>query len=174
YKAGVFLGCTFGIEAMYIWAIGIFAAGQSSTMTGTYSGQFAMEGFLDLHWPRWKRVLLTRTIAIIPTLLITYFQNINNLSEMNDLLNALMSLQLPFALLPALTFTSSPKVMGEFVNGFANKVLASVLSVVVISVNLYFVFNYVSTKFSNSVFVFLGTALFFVYYILFLIYLVRH
>src|SRR4051812_1492241 len=129
-------------------------------MTGTYSGQFAMEGFLDLHWPRWKRVLLTRTIAIIPTLLITFFQSLDNLSEMNDLLNALMSLQLPFALLPALTFTSSPKVMGEFANGFGNKVLASILSVVVISVNLFFVFNYVSDKFSNSVLVFLITALF--------------
>ncbi|XP_054165879.1 natural resistance-associated macrophage protein 2-like isoform X2 [Oppia nitens] len=171
YKAGVFLGCTFGIEALYIWAIGIFAAGQSSTMTGTYSGQFVMEGFLDLHWPRWRRVLLTRTIAIIPTLLITYFQNLDNLSEMNDLLNALMSLQLPFALLPALTFTSSPKVMGEFVNGFINKVLASVLSVVVISVNLYFVFNYVSEHFSNNIIVFVATALFFVYYLMFLIYL---
>lgn len=44
YKAGIFLGCTFGLPAMYIWAIGIFAAGQSSTMTGTYAGQFVMEG----------------------------------------------------------------------------------------------------------------------------------
>lgn len=43
YKAGVFLGCTFGIACMYIWCIGILAAGQSSTMTGTYVGQFAME-----------------------------------------------------------------------------------------------------------------------------------
>ena len=143
-------------------------------MTGTYSGQFAMEGFLDLHWPRWKRVLLTRTIAIIPTLLMTYFQSLNNLSEMNDLLNALMSLQLPFALLPALTFTSSPKVMGEFANGFSNKVLASVLSVVVISVNLYFVFNYVGETFSNNAFVFLGTGLFFICYLVFVIYLVSN
>lgn len=43
YKGGVFLGCQFGIAAMYIWAVGILAAGQSSTMTGCYSGQFAME-----------------------------------------------------------------------------------------------------------------------------------
>lgn len=43
YKGGVFLGCQFGIAAMYIWTIGILAAGQSSTMTGCYSGQFAME-----------------------------------------------------------------------------------------------------------------------------------
>jgi NRAMP (natural resistance-associated macrophage protein)-like metal ion transporter len=55
YKGGVFLGCTFGIACTYIWAIGILASGQSSTMTGTYSGQFAMEGFLNLKWKRWQR-----------------------------------------------------------------------------------------------------------------------
>jgi NRAMP (natural resistance-associated macrophage protein)-like metal ion transporter len=48
YKGGVFLGCTYGNLAMYVWAIGVLAAGQSSTMTGTYAGQFAMEGFLNL------------------------------------------------------------------------------------------------------------------------------
>jgi len=67
YKGGLFLGCTFGIAAMYIWAIGILAAGQSSTMTGTYAGQFSMEGFLNLQWARWQRVLVTRTIAVLPT-----------------------------------------------------------------------------------------------------------
>lgn len=43
YKGGIFIGCAFGAAALYIWAVGIFAAGQSSTMTGTYAGQFAME-----------------------------------------------------------------------------------------------------------------------------------
>lgn len=46
YKGGIFLGCAFGLAAMYIWAVGILAAGQSSTMTGTYAGQFVMEGLL--------------------------------------------------------------------------------------------------------------------------------
>lgn len=55
YKGGVFLGCTFGMACTYIWAVGILASGQSSTMTGTYSGQFAMEGFLNLRWKRWQR-----------------------------------------------------------------------------------------------------------------------
>lgn len=47
YKGGIFLGCTFSIAAMAIWAVGILAAGQSSTMTGTYAGQFCMEGTID-------------------------------------------------------------------------------------------------------------------------------
>lgn len=102
---------------MYIWAVGILAAGQSSTMTGTYAGQFAMEGFLNLQWARWKRVLFTRTIAIVPTFLVAFFANMNNLSGMNDVLNAIMSLQLPFATLPTIAFTSSAQIMGEFRNG---------------------------------------------------------
>lgn len=143
-------------------------------MTGTYSGQFVMEGFLDLHWARWKRVLLTRTIAIFPTLLIALYQDIDNLSGMNDLLNALMSLQLPFALIPTLTFTSSKKVMGEFSNGFVNKLVTSVLSVTIIAINLYFVFNYMNANFGSNIITNTATALFFCYYIIFIIYLVRN
>jgi natural resistance-associated macrophage protein len=171
YKAGIFLGCSFGLVPMYIWAIGIFAAGQSSTMTGTYAGQFAMEGFLNISWSRWKRVLLTRTIAIFPTLFVTIFQHIDDLSGMNDLLNALMSLMLPFALLPTLTFSSSHKVMGNFRNGFINKILVSLLSVVVIVVNLYFVVNFVSNSLPQVWWVYTLTALFFLYYLTFVAYL---
>jgi natural resistance-associated macrophage protein 2 len=50
-------------QCRYVWAIGLLAAGQSSTMTGTYAGQFVMEGFLQLSVPQWMRVLLTRTIG---------------------------------------------------------------------------------------------------------------
>ncbi|KAF6121712.1 solute carrier family 11 member 2 [Phyllostomus discolor] len=93
YKGGVVLGCFFGPAALYIWAVGILAAGQSSTMTGTYSGQFVMEGFLNLRWSRFARVILTRSIAIIPTLLVAVFQDVEHLTGMNDFLNVLQSLQ---------------------------------------------------------------------------------
>uniref|UniRef100_A0ACB8EM76 Uncharacterized protein n=1 Tax=Sphaerodactylus townsendi TaxID=933632 RepID=A0ACB8EM76_9SAUR len=93
YKGGVVLGCYFGPAALYIWAIGILAAGQSSTMTGTYSGQFVMEGFLNLKWSRFARVVLTRSIAITPTLLVAIFQDVEHLTGMNDFLNVVMSLQ---------------------------------------------------------------------------------
>lgn len=117
YTGGIFLGCQFGIAAMYIWAVGILAAGQSSTMTGTYAGQFAMEGFLNLQWARWKRVLFTRTIAIIPTFFVALYARNNELTGMNDILNAVMMVQLPFATLPTIAFTSSARIMGEFKNG---------------------------------------------------------
>uniref|UniRef100_A0A3B3RQL7 Solute carrier family 11 member 2 n=1 Tax=Paramormyrops kingsleyae TaxID=1676925 RepID=A0A3B3RQL7_9TELE len=93
YKGGVVLGCFFGPAALYIWALGILAAGQSSTMTGTYSGQFVMEGFLNLRWSRFARVLLTRSIAITPTLLVAIFQDVHRLTGMNDFLNVLQSMQ---------------------------------------------------------------------------------
>lgn len=117
YKGGLFLGCAFGAAAMYIWAVGILAAGQSSTMTGTYAGQFAMEGFLNLEWARWKRVLFTRLIAIVPTFLVAFYSNIGDLTGMNDILNAIMALQLPFAVIPTIAFTSNRNIMGEFTNG---------------------------------------------------------
>lgn len=139
YKGGIFLGCAFGAAAMYIWAVGILAAGQSSTMTGTYAGQFAMEGFLNLQWARWKRVLVTRFIAIVPTFCVAFFSRIEDLTGMNDLLNAVMALQLPFAVIPTIAFTSSVAIMGEFVNGAANKIVSILLCILVIAINIFFV-----------------------------------
>ncbi|XP_029636399.1 natural resistance-associated macrophage protein 2 isoform X2 [Octopus sinensis] len=169
-RGGKFLGCKFGQAAMYIWAVGILAAGQSSTMTGTYAGQFVMEGFLNLYWKRWQRVLLTRSIAIMPTVLIAFFKGINDLSGMNDLLNVLMSLQLPFALIPILTFTSTKSVMNDFKNGMPMKILTGVLAAVVIAINLFFVIIYMRklpSHWAIYLFVILGTVL----YLLFVIYL---
>ncbi|XP_050737850.1 natural resistance-associated macrophage protein 2-like isoform X2 [Eriocheir sinensis] len=171
YKAGVFLGCTYGLGCMYIWAVGILAAGQSSTMTGTYVGQFAMEGFLNLRWKRWQRVLLTRTIAITPTFFIAFYQDINDLTGMNDLLNVIMSLQLPFALIPTLTFTSAHKVMGDFKNGVFTKVLTSLLSVLVIAINLWFVITFLQTSITGQWWAYLIVSMLGIFYFSLIIYL---
>ncbi|XP_005869321.1 PREDICTED: natural resistance-associated macrophage protein 2 isoform X1 [Myotis brandtii] len=145
FKGGIVLGCYFGPAALYIWAVGILAAGQSSTMTGTYSGQFVMEGFLNLRWSRFARVILTRSIAIIPTLLVAVFQDVEHLTGMNDFLNVLQSLQLPFALIPILTFTSLRPVMSDFANGMGWKVAGGILVFVICSINMYFVVIYVQS-----------------------------
>ncbi|XP_059812153.1 natural resistance-associated macrophage protein 2-like [Hypanus sabinus] len=145
YKGGVVLGCYFGAPALYIWAIGILAAGQSSTMSGTYTGQFVMEGFLNLKWSRFARVVFTRTIAITPTLLVAVFQSVDTLTGMNDLLNVLMSLQLPFALIPVLTFTSMTSIMNDFVNGLIWKIIGGVIILIICCINIYFVIDYVSS-----------------------------
>ncbi|XP_077269134.1 solute carrier family member malvolio isoform X2 [Temnothorax americanus] len=174
YKGGVFLGCSFGAAAMYIWAVGILAAGQSSTMTGTYAGQFAMEGFLNLQWARWKRVLFTRTIAIVPTFLVAFFANMNNLSSMNDILNAIMSLQLPFATLPTIAFTSSAQIMGEFRNGILNKIVSTALSVLVIVINIYFVAQTVQEDLPNNWAIYLAMSVYAFLYLIFCAYLAIH
>ncbi|XP_029450804.1 natural resistance-associated macrophage protein 2 isoform X3 [Rhinatrema bivittatum] len=169
YKGGVVLGCYFGPAALYIWAVGILAAGQSSTMTGTYSGQFVMEGFLNLKWSRFKRVILTRSIAITPTLLVAIFQDVEHLTGMNDFLNVLQSLQLPFALIPILTFTSLRPIMNDFVNGIGWKIAGGILILLICCINMYFVIVYVSAL--GHVALYVGAAILSIAYLCFVAYL---
>ncbi|GFU00297.1 natural resistance-associated macrophage protein 2, partial [Nephila pilipes] len=164
YRGGIFLGCEFGELYLYIWAVGLLAAGQSSTMTGTYTGQFVMEGFLHMKWKRWKRVLLTRTIAICPTILVAILQDVNHVSGMNDFLNALMSMQLPFAMLTTYLFTASRKLMGDFTNDKKNNIFMGVVTTFLISLNLYFVTNFVMDNFPPTWIVFTCFAVFLVFY----------
>ncbi|XP_066432114.1 natural resistance-associated macrophage protein 1 [Eleutherodactylus coqui] len=170
YTGGVILGCFFGPAALYIWAVGILAAGQSSTMTGTYAGQFVMEGFLNLKWSRFYRVLFTRSCAIIPTIFVAAFQDVDHLTGMNDLLNVLQSILLPFALLPILTFTSMRPLMHDFTSGIISKTVSILLMVLIIAINLYFVVVYIPTLDNIALYVVVGVILFF--YGLFTLYLI--
>ncbi|XP_052466453.1 natural resistance-associated macrophage protein 2 [Carassius gibelio] len=172
YKGGVVLGCFFGPAALYIWAVGILAAGQSSTMTGTYSGQFVMEGFLNLRWSRFARVLLTRSIAILPTLLVAVFEDVQHLTGMNDFLNVLQSMQLPFALIPILTFTSLTSLMNDFANGLVWKIGGGLLILLVCAINIYFVVVYVTAL--DSTVIYVCSALLSIIYLSFILYLVWH
>ncbi|NWH36954.1 NRAM1 protein, partial [Chloropsis hardwickii] len=145
YQGGVILGCYFGAVALYIWGIGILAAGQSSTMTGTYAGQFVMEGFLQLRWSRFTRVLFTRSFAILPTVFVAAFKDVSHLTGMNDLLNVLQSILLPFAVLPVLTFTSLNPLMQDFSNSLPGKVLMTLITGLVCAINIYFVVDFLPT-----------------------------
>ena len=82
------LASLLGDSAKYVWAIGLLAAGQASTCTGTYTGQFVMEGFLDLKLPVWQRALLTRSIALVPALTVC-FVNEKSLTHLDFWLNIL-------------------------------------------------------------------------------------
>ncbi|XP_008108433.1 natural resistance-associated macrophage protein 1 isoform X2 [Anolis carolinensis] len=139
FQGGIILGCYFGPIALYIWAVGILAAGQSSTMTGTYAGQFVMEGFLKLRWSRFARVVFTRSLAILPTVFVAAFRNVEALTGLNDLLNVLQSILLPFAVIPVLTFTSMQPLMQDFVNGVIGKMIMILITGLVCAINLYFV-----------------------------------
>ncbi|XP_054751455.2 natural resistance-associated macrophage protein 2-like [Lytechinus pictus] len=144
-NAGKLIHDKYGNVMKIIWGIGLLAAGQSSTMTGTYAGQFAMEGFLGIKWAKWKRVLLTRSIAMVPTLLVAVLAG-NTLDELNSIINVIQSIQLPFALLPILYFTSQERLMGEFKNSRFIKFIVWCLAVLIMGVNFYLVFAELADK----------------------------
>eukprot|EP00514_Thraustochytrium_sp_LLF1b_P012585 CAMPEP_0184545096 /NCGR_PEP_ID=MMETSP0199_2-20130426/4068_1 /TAXON_ID=1112570 /ORGANISM="Thraustochytrium sp., Strain LLF1b" /LENGTH=720 /DNA_ID=CAMNT_0026939355 /DNA_START=82 /DNA_END=2241 /DNA_ORIENTATION=- len=135
-----------GTAGATLWALGLLAAGQSSTMTGTYAGQFVMEGFLQLEIPNWVRVGLTRAISLIPATMVALLANADTLAadRLDEALNVLQSLQLPFALLPLLYFTSSEEYMGEFANSRTVRGLGWASTVLVLVINAYLVSQSVS------------------------------
>jgi len=130
-----------GGSAQIVWAIGLLASGQSSTMTGVQTGQFIMSGFLQLKITPWKRVLLTRSIALVPavTVALASLGEQTRLDKTTQLINVQMSLVLPFAALPLLHFTSSKEVMGEFVNSTLMNAIGWTFSLTGICINFFLV-----------------------------------
>eukprot|EP01129_Flabellula_baltica_P014949 TRINITY_DN7335_c0_g1_i1.p1 TRINITY_DN7335_c0_g1~~TRINITY_DN7335_c0_g1_i1.p1 ORF type:complete len:500 (-),score=85.26 TRINITY_DN7335_c0_g1_i1:104-1603(-) len=137
-NAGDKLKDVYGWPAYYIWAIGLLAAGQSSTMTGTYTGQFVMEGFIEFKTKIWVRVLVTRSIAIVPALLVAVLAQ-SGLDTLDQWLNVLQYIQLPFALVPVLVFTSQRRIMGSFKNAAFVQIFCWILAMFVIATNFYLV-----------------------------------
>lgn len=166
--AGQWLYDKYGLTMKIIWGIGILAAGQSSTMTGTYAGQFVMQGFLKIRWAKWKRVLLTRSIAMGPTIVVALVAT-KDLDLMNNWLNVLQSVQLPFALLPILHFTSDEKIMGKFKNGRLLKIIVWLLAGLVMVINYYLVVLFVGS--GDTWYVYLITAVVLFVYTAFVLYL---
>eukprot|EP00435_Cladocopium_sp_Y103_P065736 s146_g27.t1 len=114
-NAGSYLGDAFGNAMRVVWALGLCAAGQSSTMTGAYAGQWVMQGYLQLQVAPWKRALITRSMALVPCLLVAiYFRDRRDgLDVLNGYLNILQSVVLPFAAIPLLSFAGSYRIMGR-------------------------------------------------------------
>lgn len=126
-NAGQYLQETYGggvFPILYIWGIGLLAAGQSSTITGTYAGQFIMGGFLNLRLKKWMRALITRSFAIVPTMIVALMFDAteDSLDVLNEWLNVLQSVQIPFALIPLLCLVSKEQIMGTFKIGPVLKV----------------------------------------------------
>ena len=109
-------------------------------MTGTYAGQFVMEGFLDFTLPVWQRVLLTRSIAIIPAFLVSFLSR-ETLFGMDNYLNILQAVQLPFALIPLIKFVGSKKIMGDFVVSKWQIGIATFIGTGLFLMNFLFIFS---------------------------------
>jgi len=163
-EAGDVLRDRFGKSSMYIWGVGLLAAGQSSTMTGTFAGQYAMQGFLNIRWAPWKRTLLTRSIALIPAVITaTISEGTGVLDDLDEWLNVQQSVQLPFALLPLLVFNCDRRIMGDFTLSLKMKIFYWALAIFVIGINVYIAIDtsihklphHWLTWFGFSVFIFL-------------------
>ena len=101
-----------------LFAVALLASGQSSTITGTLAGQVVMEGFMHWRVRAWVRRLITRTLAIIPAVVIIALRGDSSITDLLTLSQVVLALQLPFAMFPLLHFTSSRRRMGEWKNGW--------------------------------------------------------
>jgi manganese transport protein len=104
--------------ASTLFAVALLASGQSSTITGTLAGQVVMEGFMHWRIKPWVRRLITRSLAILPAVLIIGLRGDSSVTDLLTLSQVVLALQLPFAMLPLLHFTSSGKRMGAWKNGW--------------------------------------------------------
>jgi manganese transport protein len=101
-----------------LFVVALLASGQSSTITGTLAGQVVMEGFMHWRIRPWLRRIITRALAIIPAVLIIGLRGNSRVTDLVNLSQAVLALQLPFAMFPLLHFTSSRKRMGAWKNGW--------------------------------------------------------
>ena len=122
--------------ASTLFAVALLASGQNSTLTGTLAGQIVMEGFLNIRLRPWLRRLITRLIAIIPAVIVTALYGESKTTDLLVLSQVILSLQLPFAVVPLILFTSDRKKMGEFASPAWIKVLAWVTAAIIIVLNV--------------------------------------
>ncbi|XP_062143645.1 metal transporter Nramp7.2-like [Alnus glutinosa] len=121
-----------------LYAISLLASGQSSTVAGTYAGQYIMQGFLDLKMKLWLRNLLTRCIAIAPSLVACIVGGSRGAAKLIIVASMILSFELPFALVPLLRFTSSQAKMGHHKNPIVINLVSWLLCCCLIGINLYF------------------------------------
>ncbi|KAI3785117.1 hypothetical protein L1987_44229 [Smallanthus sonchifolius] len=177
-NAGQFLEERFGgglVPILYIWAVGLLAAGQSSTITGTYAGQFIMGGFLDLRLKKWTRALITRSCAILPTLIVAliFDSSEDTLDVLNEWINVLQSIQFPFALIPLLCLVAKDDLMGVFTIGPVLKTFSWLVAALLIAINGYLLQQFFAKEASGAAYTSIITV-FTVAYVAFVVYLERH
>ncbi|XP_050206337.1 metal transporter Nramp3.2 [Mercurialis annua] len=167
YGGGVF-------PILYIWGIGLLAAGQSSTITGTYAGQFIMGGFLNLRLKKWLRALITRSFAIVPTMIVAlvFDTSEDTLDVLNAWLNVLQSVQIPFAVIPLLCLVSKEELMGTFKIGPVLKMVSWLVAALVIVINGYLLVDFFSKEvnsvpFASVVSIFTAAYVSFISYLIF-------
>jgi len=123
--------------ASTLFAVALLAAGQSSTITGTLAGQVVMEGFMHWRIKPWVRRLITRTLAILPAVVIIGLRGDNSVTDLLTLSQVVLALQLPFAMFPLLHLTSSQKRMGKWRNGYFLLAAGWASAILITSMDIY-------------------------------------
>ncbi|PSO14788.1 Nramp family divalent metal transporter [Bradyrhizobium sp. MOS003] len=119
--------------ASTLFAVALLASGLNSTVTATLAGQIVMEGFLDLRLPSWARRLLTRGIAIIPVIVVTAIYGERGTADLLVFSQVVLSMQLPFAVIPLVRFVSDRRKMGQFaIPGYVAAIAWIVAGVIVV------------------------------------------
>src|SRR3954467_10698511 len=119
-----------------LFGIALLCCGLNSTVTATLSGQIVMEGFIDIRLPGWARRLITRSIAIVPAAIVTIWYGAKGSAELLILSQVILSLQLPFAIVPLVMFTADRRKMGELVAPRWVTLLAVLTAAIIIALNV--------------------------------------
>ncbi len=127
--------------ASIVFGIALLASGQNSTLTGTLAGQIVMEGFLNIRMKPWLRRLITRLIAVIPALIVTIMYGEKGTNELLILSQVILSMQLSFAVIPLVMFTGDKLKMGKFVNKPLMRIIAWIISIIIVILNLYLLYQ---------------------------------
>ncbi|KDE19289.1 manganese transporter [Acetobacter aceti 1023] len=127
--------------ASTLFAVALLAAGTNSTVTGTLAGQIIMEGFLRLRIPHWMRRLLTRGLAIIPVIVVTALYGSKGVGELLMLSQVILSMQLPFAVIPLVMFVSDRRKMGELAISRKITILAWGVATVILILNFKLLYD---------------------------------
>ncbi|SFL35452.1 manganese transport protein [Paenibacillus sp. 1_12] len=120
-----------------LFGVALLASGQNATLTGTLAGQIVMEGFLNIRLAAWLRRLITRLIAIIPAIVVIALYGDKGATDLLILSQVILSLQLSFAVIPLVMFTSDKIKMGEFANPLWLKILAWFVAAIIVVLNTY-------------------------------------
>jgi manganese transport protein len=136
--------------APVLFAIALLCAGQASTITGTLAGQIVMEGFLRIRVRPWLRRLASRALAIVPAVFVILWQGERGVDLLLLLSQVALSLQLSFAVVPLVTFTSDRVRMGEFVNPWWVRVLAILTTTIIAGLNAKLAFDVVGGWVADS------------------------
>jgi len=160
--------------APILFAVALIAAGQSSTVTGTLSGQIVMEGYLNLRLNPWIRRLLTRLVAIVPAVLVIGIMGEGRVDELLVFSQVILSLQLGFAVIPLIHFVSDKSTMGEFAIKSWVKILAWLVASILVFLNANLVFDFAKAFLfgPTSLFIKLLLVLFILFFFALLLYII--